>query len=308
MNQIQLNAPSHLISLSTSAHLVHVQVKTWSATSQNRKISNEVTAAKNADSDAGRFTQNLLAKAPEHRALCNHRATVSNWLQRMTYDWGGDWRILPGFQIEKFKKGYDKLEQEFSDLKQAFFAKYPSLVSDAAFRQGDMFDRTLYPDVQELDGRFTMKLFISAVPQSDFRSAISEVIADDLKNHYEAQVNSVVHQMVDDMKNEFVRYSTRLRDACTDVRTDDGDMRKRKIYEATVENVRGLVGLLEKFNVTSDPGLEQARVALEGVMQGVTLTDLRESVAVRAEVKDGLDEVLSMFAPFKSVGVDATEE
>ena len=91
--QIELNAPSHLISLSTSSHLVNVTIRTWSATSQNRKISNEVTSAKNADADAGRFTQNLLAKAPEHRALCNHRQTVYNWLQRVTYDWAGDWRI-----------------------------------------------------------------------------------------------------------------------------------------------------------------------------------------------------------------------
>lgn len=295
---IQLNAPSHLISLSSSSHLVNVTLKTWSATSQNRRISNEVTAAKNADSDAGRFTQNLLAKAPEHRALCNHRATVHNWLQRITYEWAGDWRILPGYRIEEFKKGYDKLEQEFDGLKQAFFAKYPSLVSDAAFRQGDMFDRALYPDVQELDGRFAMKLFISAVPQSDFRSAISDVIADDLKNHYETQVNSVVHQMVDDMKEQLIEYATRLRNVCTDVRSqDDGTVKRKKIYEATVDNVRSMATLLGKFNITQDPELERARMKLEETLNGVSLVDLRESAATRADVKDDLDEVLSMFAP-----------
>jgi hypothetical protein len=307
--QIELNAPSHLISLSTSSHLVNVAVKTWAATSQNRKISNEVTSAKNADADAGRFTQNLLAKAPEHRALCNHRQTVYNWLQRVTYDWAGDWRILPGFKIEQFKREYDAHVATFDELKQKFFARYPSLVSDAAFRQGDMFDRSLYPDVKELDGRFTMKLFITAVPESDFRSAISEAIADDLRHHYEAQVNSIVHQMVDDVKAQLVSHADRLRNVCTDVRdADDGTVKRKKIYESTVENVRSMVGLLDKFNITNDPELEQARRALQGVMEGVSLEDLRESAAVRAEVKDGLDEVLSMFAPFSSGAFEVSEE
>lgn len=298
--QIELNAPSHLVSLSTSAHLVNVTIKTWTATAQNKRISNEVTSAKNADADAGRFTQNLLAKAPEHRALCNHRQTVYNWLQRCTYDWAGDWRILPGFMIERFKREYDAHVATFDDLKQKFFAMYPSLISDAAFRQGDMFDRSLYPEVRELDGRFTMKLFISQVPANDFRSAISDVIAEDLRNHYESQVNSIVHQMVDDVKAQLVSHADRLRNVCTDARDEeDGTVKRKKIYESTVENVRSMIGLLDKFNITQDPELETARRALEGVMQGVSLEDLRESAAVRSEVKDGLDEVLSMFAPIK---------
>lgn len=294
----QLSAPKHLISLSSSAHLVHVEVKTWTATSQNKRISNEVTAAKNADSDAGRFTQNLLNRAPAHRALINHRQTVYNWLQRRTYDWAGSWRILPGYMIEQFKREYDKLCADFDKLKQDFFDVYPSLISDAAFKQGTMFDRSLYPDVEELQGRFVMKLFITAVPESDFRSAISEAIAEDLKNHYEAQVNSVIHRMVDDIKGQLVSHATRLRDACTEVQADEeGKVKRKKIYESTVEQARSMIDLLDKFNITEDLELERARRALEEVMNGVTLDALRESAAVRAEVRDGLDDILSKFAP-----------
>ena len=304
---ITLNAPKHLISLSSSAHLVHVKVKTWTATAQNKKISNEVTAQKNASSDAGRFTQNLLNNAKEHRALVNHRQTVYNWLQRATYDWAGDWHILPGFKIEQFKQEYDKQEAEFKRLKEAFFSVYPSLISDAAFKQGTMFDRSLYPDVQELEGRFYMKLFITEVPQNDFRSAISEVIADDLKQHYEAQVNSVVQQMVDDMKGQLVSHATRLRDACTDAQSDDdGKVKRKKIYESTVDNTRSMVELLEKFNITNDPELEEARKKLEATLAGVALSDLRESASVRADVKDGLDDILSKFAPL-NINVDDEE-
>ena len=293
---IQLTAPNHLISLSTSSHLVHVQVKTWTATSQNKKISQEVTAAKNASADAGRFTQNLLNNAPQHRALMNHRQTVNNWLQRLTYDWAGDWRILPGFRIEDFKKGFDKLEAEFDKLKDEFFSIYPSLISDAAFKQGDRFDRSLYPEIDELRHRFTMKMFITEVPRSDFRSAISDVIAEDLRSHYEAQVNSVVHQMVDDMKGQLVSHAMRLRDACDEAYVDDGKKVKRKrIYVTTFDNVRSMISLLDKFNITGDPELEDARKKLEATMADLSLEELRESAVSRAEVRDGLGEVLEMF-------------
>lgn len=302
---IELNAPNHLISLATSSHLVHVKVKTWTATAQNKRISQEVTTAKNAASDAGRFTQNLLNGAPSHRALINHRQTVYNWLQRDTYDWAGDMRILPGFKIEAFKAEYDKQYATFEALKEKFFSEYQSLVSDAAFKQGAMFDRTLYPEVDELRGRFYMKLFITSVPENDFRSAISEAIADDLKNHYEAQVNSIVHQMVDDMKAQLVSHATRLRNACIDVQEDDGKVKRKRIYESTFDQARSMVGLLGKFNITQDADLENARRMLESTLDGVTLDALRESPVERAEVRDGLDELLSRFAP---LGVSADDE
>lgn len=295
---IELNAPNHLISLASSAHLVNVKVKTWTATSQNRKISNEVTASKNADANAGRFTQNLLNNAPSHRALVNHRQTVYNWLQRLTFDWAGDTRILPAHRIEQFKREYDLHEKTFEDLKSKFFSDYQSLVSDAAFKQGAMFDRSLYPEVEELQGRFYMKLFITSVPKEDFRSAISSEIADDLKTHYEAQVNGIVEQMVADIKQQMLEHATRLRNACTEAQADeDGKVKRKKIYESTFENTRSMVDLIEKCNLTNDPELEAARLKLKSTLDGVTLDALRESSYSRLEVKDGLDDILSKFAP-----------
>ena len=49
MSVIQLDSPNHVISLATSAVLVNAEVSVWSATKQDRVISNEVTTAKKAD-------------------------------------------------------------------------------------------------------------------------------------------------------------------------------------------------------------------------------------------------------------------
>ena len=161
-----------------------------------------------------------------------------------------------------------------------------------------MFDRSLYPDVSELRSRFYMKLFITAVPANDFRSAISDVIADDLKQHYEQQVESVVHGMVNDIKGQLVAHASRLRDACTEVKSDDdGKVKRKKVYETTISQARDICQTLKHFNLTNNQQLESARAQLEDALSGVTLEDLRESSYVRATVKDSVDDMLNKFKP-----------
>ena len=115
---LELQQPKQIISLATSALIVHVEVSVWTATKQDKAISNEVTTLKNASADAGRFTKNLLSNSSDHKALMNHRQTVKNWLNRVTYDWAGNMRLLPQVSLDKFKKEYDALDNDFKKLKQ----------------------------------------------------------------------------------------------------------------------------------------------------------------------------------------------
>ena len=69
---ITLAQPKHIISLASSAVLVSIETHIWSATKQDREISEEVTSAKKADKDAGRFVKQLLA----------------NKAQRISVEWG----------------------------------------------------------------------------------------------------------------------------------------------------------------------------------------------------------------------------
>ena len=74
----ELQTPEHVISLASSGMIVNVDVNVWSATKQDRAITNEVINAYKADQNSGRFTKNLLANHPTHKSLVNYRQTVSN--------------------------------------------------------------------------------------------------------------------------------------------------------------------------------------------------------------------------------------
>ena len=117
---MQLEKPKHLISLASSALVVHVEVNVWTATKQDKAISNEITTAKRASADAGKFTQNLLSNSAEHKALLNYRQTIYNWVKRRTYPWDGASMYLPTFDVEKFKAEYDAHRATFMTLVEEF--------------------------------------------------------------------------------------------------------------------------------------------------------------------------------------------
>ena len=147
---MELQKPKHLISLATSGMLVSVDVNVWSATKQDRGISNEVTTAKHADRNAGKYVKNLLADHPKHKAIVNYRQTIYNWVKRRTYRWNNAQDYLPSVDMPKFKQEWHEHQTAFETSVNTFIADYDSIVSDMAFKQGDMFNRDDYPSREEL--------------------------------------------------------------------------------------------------------------------------------------------------------------
>jgi hypothetical protein len=293
---MNLQTPDYVISLASAGLIVNVEVNVWSATKQDRDISDEVTSAYKADKDAGRFVKNLLAGDPTHKKLLNHRQSVYNWVKRRTYEWSGSNRYLPFADIEKFNKEFDELEQEHSKLLDQFEVAYPDIVAGMAFKQGDMFDATEYPSAGEVRKRFKMKKFVSPVPSNDFRVAIAEDIAADLKQHYERAAGEKVEEIMRDASMRLVDYIKRIAHACREVEPDeDGKVRRPKVYETTLAQAKEQCELLKSFNLTNDAQLEEMRRDLLATIENVTAQDIRESDATRAHVKSEVDKIMSKF-------------
>jgi hypothetical protein len=295
-NTIQFNQPNHLISLASSAFIVNVEVNVWSATKQDKGISDEVTTAYKADKNAGKFVKNLLAGDPTHKEILNHRQSVYNWVKRRTYDWSGSSRLLPMHDLIKFKEEYRELEQAHEKLVSAFVDKYPTIVAAMAFKQGDMFDATEYPKEHEVRRRFGMKLFITPVPQNDFRNAIAEEIAADLESHYEREASEKVQEVMRDAAERLVEFVKRIAHACREVEPEtNGKVRRPKVYEATINQAKEMCDLLQHFNLTKDAKLEAMRKEVKDVIGSLSADVLRESDSLRVAVKTDLDKIMSKF-------------
>jgi hypothetical protein len=294
-----LTKPNHIISLASSCVLVSVESHVWNATVQDKQISNEVTAAKKASSDSGKFVKHLLAKNPEHKAVLNYRQTIYNWVQRSTYDWAGSQRLLPVINLAKFHKEYADHEAEFSRLVDDFLDKYPAIVSNMAFVQGDMFDRNEYPDVSELKRKFSVDLIQSEVPTGDFRCAIAQDLLDDMSTHYNRQAKRMVEQILAKQSEQLVDVMKSISYCCEIETTVDSNgeikVRRRKLYDSTLDRARELCDTFREFNLVSDPKLEEARASLEVLLSGIEIEKLRNSDTQRVVIKEGIDDILSKF-------------
>lgn len=304
---MELTKPKHLISLATSGMLVHVDVNVWSATKQDRGISNEVTTAKKADQHAGKYVKNLLADHPKHKAIVNYRQTIYNWVKRRTYRWNNAQDYLPSVDMPKFKQEYNDHEASFHKLLGEFLTEYDSIVSDMAFKQGDMFDRNDYPAKEELASKFGVRLFVSEVPMNDFRCAISNDIADDLFTTYSSQAQEIVTHVMVEQQTRFLDVMKSISHCCgvdetgVDDNTGETKTKKRKIYDTTIMKAKEMCESFKQFNLTDSPELEEARASLEKALEGVDAELIRESDAVRNSVKEDVDSILGKFSSFSCI-------
>ena len=298
-NQTILTKPQHIISLSSACVLVSIESHVWNAAVTSKEISEEITTAKKASKDSGKFVKNILANNPHHKAVLNYRQTMYNWAQRCTYDWAGSQRLLPVVNLARFHTEYQEHAKNFYQLVEDFLNKYPGIVSNMAFVQGDMFERGEYPDVSELRQRFSVDLVQSEVPTGDFRCAISKDLLDDMTTHYEKQTKKMVEDILSKQTKQLISVMESISYCCeTETTIDDNGevkVRRRRLYDATLERARELCETFREFNLIADPKLEQARASLEQTLSNVTIEELRNSDSKRIVVKESIDDILKGF-------------
>lgn len=210
--------------------------------------------------------------------------------------------MLPTVDLERFKQDYEKYEREFNTAVEDFLSHYKNLVSDEAFKQGDMFDKNDYPSIEELRQKFNMRLFVAEVPSHDFRCQVSQDTADDLKAEYQQQADEIVKTVLATQVNRIVDVMKSISHCCGHIESVDKEgkpsFKRRAIYDTTFQRAKALVNTIKNFkpmnNEQSDK-LQNAVDDLEKVIGGVSADVLRDSDSARAEVKQGIDKILSKF-------------
>lgn len=296
---VTLSLPNHITSLATAGILVSVDVKVWTGTKADNRIASEVSANANAKTKVGKWSHDLLAGDADLKSVLNHRQTVYNFLERWTYDWMGKLRYLPSVNIAEFKAGYDALQVEFAALTDKFLESYDDKVAAQAFNRGAFFSRSDYPSIDELRSRFGMALYTAEVPTGDFRVQIANDLASDMRN-------SLQKQMEEQINNIHAKQVAQLREVvesishccATEVVTGkDGEtkVRRRKIYDSTLQKALTLCDTFADFNLKQDPVLEDIRASLYASLRDVSVDTLRESDTLRDKMKEDADSILSKF-------------
>jgi len=289
--------PETITSLASSGILIYVQTRVWSATKQDQEISDEVTSSKNADPNSAKVIKYLMKNCVEHQALVKNRASWTNWCNRLTFPWAGNWDFLPNMRIPRFMQEFNERLVEHADLVSKFETAYPMVLSNTAFA-GEMFKREDYPSADQVRDKFSVKLFTQEVPAGDFRNQLSLESAAQLQEHFNKQLPNLINGMMEKQIATMVSLMTSISKSCTtDTVIENGKVKtdRKRIYDTTIEKALELCDTYKSINVTNDPRIEEARAALERVLQDVSVDVLRESDGMRAVVKSGVDDILAKF-------------
>jgi hypothetical protein len=273
------------MSLSTSAILVELTIRSWSGRKLDRKVTEEVTKGKSANKDAARVNKNLFAGSDKLEKINNFVSSARQEHYTMTMPWSSGTRLLPFKQYFDFTSWANKSKVEFDDMVEAFLSEYSTLISAQAFRLGAMFNAKDYPTRDELAAKFSFSYTLIPMPEAgDFRIDAEADLKKELEEHYANAYEERTKAAMDDLWGRLYETITHLRDKCA--------LDKTVFRESTLENALELCTLLTKLNVTGDSKLEQRRKDLEKALVGVDTEGLRKDVGVRNDTKAKMDAIL----------------
>lgn len=280
--------------IATSSMLVELSIGCWTARKLDRKVSNQVDADSGAKTRAGNYQKNLLAGTQKLDNIVKFAANARAWHQFNTLPWSDSGlRLLPMDNFLPYKERLGDIEEEFNALVQDFLDDYPNLVSAAAFQLGNLFDRSEYPEVDQIADKFKFSYVFSPVPTAgDFRIDINEQAKAELEEQFKQNFDE---RLQNAMRNAWARLHECLTHAKE--RLEDTESGDRKVFrDSLVTNAQELVELLKVLNVTKDPELERARQQLSQTFSGLDAKDLREDADARKGVRLEVENILSRFS------------
>ena len=287
--------------IQNSAMLVDLNISVWTGRKMDKKVSDEIDAAKNTKAKGGNYHKKLLAGTQRLDDLQKLVGTIRTWHYAQTLPWSdGGSRLLPMKNFFDYKATLTDYAAQYDEAVKQFLNEYPTLVSAAAFQLGDLFDSEEYPSVDKLEGKFKFKYVFLPVPEvGDFRIDVSEAgkteLQEQYQKFYEDRLSEAMQDTWERLHDCVKHMSDKLANAEVPRETKEGPNYTKLFRDSLITNANELCDLLTRLNVTNDAKLEQARQALESAINGHCAEDLRKSDDLRLQTKAKVDEILGMF-------------
>jgi hypothetical protein len=293
--------------IASAAVLVELNISVWGASRLDRVETEKVNANAGAVTNAAQVRKDILAGNKLRKDIADFAAGCRMWHNRQTMPWSDKGaRLLPTSLFLEYKTVANAKQAEFKTLVDTFIAAYPQLVQDAHTNLGTMFDASEYPTADEVEAKFDFRMVFSPVPQAgDFRVKVADDALAEMQESYasafESRLKTVtqepwnrLHDMLKAMSEKMTeddgpRFRVRKNKEGETIRQEI----KRPFHESFVTNAQNMCDMLRHLNITNDPALEKARLALENAMFGIDIDAVRESPETRAKIKADVDAIMA---------------
>ena len=278
-------------SISSSAMLVELNISVWTGRKFDKGVSQEIDTQKQTTTRAGNYSKRLFADEPIFDAIQKFAGNSRTYHYHATMPWSDSGlRLLTTTMFFDYQKEITGMEMEFNRLVEQFVNQYDKLVLQAQMKLGALFNPDDYPHVDTVREKFRFSVKFAPVPEvGDWRVNVGneaqEMLKESYAEYYQANLEQAYADVWERTHEALKRMSEKL----------SGD--KKQIFRDTlVGNVQEMIDLLDKFNITGDPKMKQAKVKMESALSGITPDALREDDALRHDVKSKVDSLLKEFS------------
>lgn len=292
MTQLELNfAPTSLPSISSASMLVELSISVWTGRKQDKRASDEVVAANNADKGVARVTKSLLGSCDELDALQKFASNVRNSHYNSTLPWSDMGpRLLPTAKYFAYHKAMTALQVEFDRMVDAFINAYDLEVAQAQAKLGDLFDVSEYPNAGQLRSKFAFRLNYIPLPDAgDWRLDVGNEALNSLREQYEAHYKKQLEGAMKDIWTRLHDVLATLSRQLSD-KTEDG--KTPKIYQSVFDRALEVLDLMETCNITDDPNMQLTQRKLAQAFRGVTVEAVKDDAYLRRETKKSIDDAI----------------
>lgn len=270
--------------LQEKAMLANLTIHQWTARKFDKTASKEVEVKHNAK-DAGAFSKRLIDKNAL-KPLSSLAGQIRELHYQRTLPWGdnGD-RLLPSTMFMEYTAELRALRTVFETLAYEFIKKYPSLVQAAQARLGTLYKPKDYPDINDIQRRFSVSISFLPVPEAaDFRVDIGAEEAETIRQDITAQLKKQQENMLVDLWQRLHEVISKAHE-----RLSQPDA---KLYDSLLENIRVTTRVVSKLNFTNDLYLASVLGNIEYRLCSINIESLRNSKTKRQGAAIIADEIL----------------
>lgn len=282
--------------LANHALLVALTVSKPSFRKHDKKATRELLDSHQSQAGMARVNKLLIAKkgTPLEKVETAFNAIRTTHYAR-TLPWAENARILSTKGYMDYCNELRVLKQKaFDILDTEFLPVYDSLVNDAKYQLGDMFDSTEYPTAQELRQRYKAEFSFLPLPNTDdFRIDLAQDQVDRIKQHIQATCDANLATATDKVVERLVTVVKNMMNSLDDYGTmEDGRKRKKSFKDSLVGNITELCDLMPTLNITGDQTIDALTEEVRQQLTRYSPQVLRENAQARQETAEKAEKIL----------------
>ena len=288
------------------AMLVALNISQWSARKLDKKASQDVARLHGSDVDMGRYTKTLVER-DALSAIIEIARVARDHHNFNTLPWSDNGaRMLTGANYFDYTTEQRRYRARFDAAVKTFTGDYQNRVQEARERLKGLFSFDDYPLASEIAGKFKMECVFSPMPTGDdFRVTLGEEEEARIRAEIETRVATAEQQAMRDLWERVHSAVSRMSRNLNSYGIDPATGRiVHPFRDSMVENLRALVEVLPKLNVSGDPHLDDMRQRLVQALCPHDAQELRDDAGLRRSVASEADAILDAMADY--VGDDVS--